>query len=66
MTRIEKIEQEIRALTSEEMSALRAWFLAYDGELWDGQIEADAAAGKLDAPAEAALAEHRLGKTKTL
>lgn len=66
MTRVEKIEQEIRALTSEEMSALRSWFLVYDGGLWDKQIEADVAAGKLDALADAALGEHRQGKTKPL
>jgi len=66
MTRVEKIEQEIRALTSEERSALRSWFLAYDADIWDQQIEADAAAGKLDALAEAALVQHRRGKTKPL
>jgi len=66
MTRIEKIEQEIRALTPDERSALRAWFQSYEAELWDKQMEADAAAGKLDALAQAALAEHRGGKTKPL
>ena len=66
MTRIEKIEEEIRALTPAERSALRAWFQAYEGDLWDKQIEADAAAGKLDGIAERALAEHRKGKSKAL
>lgn len=66
MTRVEKIEQEIRALTDKERSALRSWFLAYDSDLWDKQIEADATSGKLDRLADAALAEHRQGKTKPL
>ena len=66
MTRVEKIEQEIRSLSPEERSALRSWFRAYESELWDQQIESDAAAGKLDALADAALVEHRQGKTKLL
>lgn len=66
MTRVEKIEEEIRALTPAERSALRAWFQAFEADLWDKQIEADASAGKLDRLAERALAEHRKGKSKPL
>ncbi|HEY7609876.1 MAG TPA: hypothetical protein VIF14_11645 [Alphaproteobacteria bacterium] len=66
MIRVQKIENEIRALTAAERSTLRSWFLDYDAELWDTQIEADAAAGKLDKLAKAALDEHRRGKTKKL
>ena len=33
---------------------------------WDAQIEADAASGKLDAPAEKALKAHRAGRTRPL
>jgi hypothetical protein len=66
MTRVEKIEQDIRALTDKERSALRAWFFAYDADLWDRQIEADAAGGKLDRLGDAAIAEYRQGKTKPL
>jgi hypothetical protein len=33
---------------------------------WDRQIEADAAAGKLDFLADEAPAEHRAGKTRLL
>jgi len=66
MTRVEKIEEEIRALTPAERSALRAWFQAYEADLWDKQIETDAAAGRLDGLAERALAEHRKGQSKPL
>jgi hypothetical protein len=45
---------------------LRSWFLAYEADLWDQRIEADAANGKLDWLADAALGEHRAGKTKAL
>ncbi len=63
MNGVEKIEAEIRALAVEECSALRSWFQAYDADLWDQQIEADAAAGKLDGLAEAAMNKYRKGKT---
>lgn len=66
MTRVEKIEEDIRALTPDERSALRAWFQGYESELWDEQIEADAKAGKLDRLAERAVAEHMKGTSKPL
>ncbi len=66
MTRIERIEEEIRALTPAERSALRAWFQAYEADLWDRQIEEDAAQGKLNAAAKRALTEHRKAKSKPL
>lgn len=66
MTRVEKIEKEILALSPEERSALRDWFLARDAEAWDAEIEADAKAGKLDELAERARAEHRKGQSKPL
>lgn len=31
-----------------ELAELRAWFLEYDSELWDRQIEEDVRAGRLD------------------
>jgi len=41
----------------------REWFLAYDWEVWDRQLEQDVAAGKLDALAEKALRDHAAGKS---
>ena len=66
MTDVEKIEQEIRRLDDEAFAQLRQWFIEYDHARWDRQIEADAAAGKLDSVAAEALAEHRAGKTRPL
>jgi len=48
MTKIEKLEQEIQTLSAKELSSFRAWFAAFDGAVWDQQIEYDAKAGKLD------------------
>jgi hypothetical protein len=44
----------------------REWFLAYDWEVWDRQLEQDVAAGKLDALAEKALRDHAAGKSTKL
>jgi len=63
MGRIEKIEQEIQALSPEELAQFRAWFLEYNWAIWDGQIERDAEAGRLDDLATRALRDHAAGKT---
>ena len=66
MTKIEKIEAEIRALSTNELAILRSWLNEYDAQLWDKEMEADASSGKLDALAEAALRAHQKGKSTEL
>ena len=66
MGKVEKIENEIRALSAEELATFRKWFREFDAEAWDREIEADALTGKLDALADKALSEHRAGKTTSL
>jgi hypothetical protein len=66
MSQVESIEQQIKALSPDELAQLRAWFLEFDWALWDRQFERDVAAGKLDALAEKALREHASGKTTPL
>ena len=66
MTTLENAEKIIAQLSSEELSEFRQWFAEFDSDLWDEQIESDAAAGKLDALAEEALAEYRQGKAKEI
>ncbi|MGO9531951.1 MAG: hypothetical protein ACLP3B_12345 [Syntrophobacteraceae bacterium] len=63
MTRIQKLEQEIRKLAPSELSAFRKWFQDHDSDQWDSQIEEDALSGKLDRLAQKALADHKAGKT---
>lgn len=48
MTRVEELELAVAALPEEEYDQFRRWFIERDWEKWDGQIEADAKAGKLD------------------
>jgi hypothetical protein len=66
MTKIEAIEREIRGLSAQELAEFRSWFAEFDAALWDIQLEADVAAGKLDALADEALAEHRAGRSRKL
>jgi len=66
MSKVESIEQQIKALSPDELAQLRAWFLEFDWALWDRQFERDVAAGKLDALAEKALRDHASGKTTPL
>ena len=66
MTTLENAEKIITQLSSEDLSEFRQWFAEFDADLWDEQIESDAAAGKLDALAEEALAEYREGKAKEI
>jgi hypothetical protein len=63
---VEKIEQDVRALSPEELAQFRAWFLDYDWAAWDRQLERDVQAGRLDYLADKALRDHTAGKTKPL
>ena len=66
MSEIEKIESRIQSLTAEELAQFRAWFMEFDGRVWDEQIEADFEAGKLKNLAPKALAEYKAGRTRKL
>ena len=66
MTEIKEIQQRIRRLSRSELTAFRDWFLNYDAEAWDRQIERDAAAGRLDELADEARSAHEAGRTKPL
>jgi hypothetical protein len=63
---VRRIIDDVKGLRPDQVAAFRNWFYAYDAELWDRRIEADASAGKLDGLAEEALAEYRAGKAKPL
>lgn len=59
MTKIEALEKEVEKLSPVELRAFRRWFAEFDSELWDLELEADAAAGRLDSIADAAIAAHK-------
>ena len=66
MGKVEKVEQEVQALSPGELAQFRAWFLEYDWTAWDRQLERDIQAGRLDDPAEKDLDDHAAGKTTPL
>lgn len=66
MTTLEIIEREIKQLSLKELSKFRQWFAEFDDDIWDAQIESDAAAGKLDMLAQEALEEYEAGKAKEI
>ena len=66
MTKIEKLERDVRALSLKELARFREWFAEFDAAAWDRQLDEDVRAGKLDATADAALADHRAGRSRKL
>jgi hypothetical protein len=62
----EDIEKAVEQLPPRELARFRAWFEAFEARQFDAAIERDARAGKLDALAEEALAEHRGGGSREL
>jgi len=66
MTRVQRLEQEIKQLNATEFAYLRKWFQEYDSIEWDNQIEEHALAAKLDRLAEKAIADHKAGRTKEI
>jgi hypothetical protein len=63
---VEDIEEAITQLPEEQLREFRSWYEKYDSEAWDEQIEKDAAEGKLDALAKAAIADHEAGKSNKI
>ncbi len=66
MSRVYDAEQLVAKLTAAELADFRRWFTAFDQDAWDRQFAADAAAGKIDALAEEALAAHVAGRSTKL
>ena len=66
MTRVETLERKIADLSSPELAEFRDWFIQFDAEQWDREIEEDVANGKLDGLAETALRSFRAGNCNDL
>lgn len=64
--KLELLEHEISELTAAELAQFREWFVRFDADEWDRQLERDASSGKMDTPSDQALATHRAGKTTPL
>ena len=66
MTMLMKIEDEVKNLPKQEFEKFKDWFLNYEYQKWDEQIEDDANAGKLDELASIAIADFKGKNFKTL
>jgi hypothetical protein len=66
MTTVEQLEQQVRTLPREDLLEFHRWLAEFVADMWDEQIEADAAAGKLDHLAAEALAEYERGEAREL
>ena len=66
MSKVERIEGEVKELSSEELAVFREWFARFDAEVWDRQFEADARNGRRDGFAERAQRDHAAGRSTKL
>ncbi|CAN5198799.1 hypothetical protein BH10PSE9_BH10PSE9_22380 [soil metagenome] len=66
MSKVEDIEKQVSALPPKDLAEFRAWFEAFDAELFDRRIERDARSGRLDRLAENALADLKAGRARDL
>ncbi len=64
MTEVEQLEKRIQNLPPEQLARFRGWFIEFDAQVWDRQIEADLKAGKLDRLIEEARADYKAGKAR--
>ncbi len=60
----EQIIAAIEILSQDDFRRVADWVADRDQELWDEQLERDAAAGKLDELSAKAREQHRLGLTR--
>jgi hypothetical protein len=60
------LEKAVVGLTPSELAEFRVWFIEFDADAWDRQIEEDIQAGRPDALANEALREDCEGLTTEL
>ena len=66
MNTVDSITHAIAELPPEQEEQIRAWLNERAEAEWDAEIGQDERAGRLDALADRALAEHRAGQTRPL
>ena len=63
---ITELEKAVTELSEKELSRFREWFDEYFAEVWDKQIERDAASGRLDELLKEVDEEYNAGLSKPL
>jgi hypothetical protein len=66
MADVKAIEDAVRALPPHDLAEFRNWFAEFDFTVWDRQIEADNAGGKLDGLLAEAEEDYRTGEPREL
>lgn len=61
LSTVEEIQTAVKRLPRADVTRLAAWLAECDAALWDQQMDADAAAGRLDFLAEEAEREYPAG-----
>ncbi len=63
---VKQLQESIGQLSEAELKEFSKWFDEHMADLWDQQIERDAAAGKFDKLGEEAIAAYKAGKCTPL
>jgi hypothetical protein len=66
MSSVDELERAVRQLSRHDLVEFRRWFIEFDQQVWDQQLDQDAAGGRLDSLAEEALVDLRQGRTRPL
>lgn len=66
MSEVEELESRVRNLPIESLTRFRNWFLEFENELWDHQIQSDFKAGKFTSLIDEARKEFAEGKVREL
>lgn len=66
MTKVEKLERDLAALSEAELAGFSRWYAEFDAAVWDRRLAADVAGGAPDRFADGALAEHRAGQSRPI
>ncbi|MEK6300634.1 MAG: hypothetical protein AABO41_07930 [Acidobacteriota bacterium] len=66
MSTVQAIQDAVRELSGDDLAAFREWFAEFDAVLWDGQLGADIAAGRLDKLGDEALRDLQEGRCSDL
>lgn len=62
MSSVKALETAVEKLTSSDLVEFRSWFLDYDADIWDEEIEEDYRNGKLDYLISEAIQDYQDGK----
>lgn len=66
MTEIEVLQEKVKSLSENEFTEFRDWFVEYEHDIWDKQIQSDFQSGKFHNLIHNAKKEYNDGKAQEL